>query len=87
MSAAQLKKRALVTLLLTLARLYSLDINLTRDSADEFVKKAFRKVILKAHPDKGGSEEAMKKLNEAWAEWTEASKAKKKPGRQLNSEA
>jgi hypothetical protein len=47
MYPAQLAKRALVSVLLGLARIYNLDSNLTRDSPDADVKKAFRKVILK----------------------------------------
>ena len=63
MSPASLLKRALVTLLLELARLYGLTLNLNRDSDDALVKAGFRKVILRAHPDKaGGSEAAAKRL-------------------------
>ena len=54
MSATQLAKRALVVLLLAFARVYHLDLKLNRDSADTDVKKGFRRVIVKAHPDKPG---------------------------------
>ena len=50
-SFAQLVKRALVSVLLELARIYALDLNLNRDSSDTDVKKAFRRVVLKVHPD------------------------------------
>ena len=81
MSPAQLLKRALVTILLELARVYALDLGLTRNSPDTNVKKAFRRVILRAHPDKaGGSEAASKKLNAAWSQWLEAGRSKHKPG-------
>ena len=77
MSPAQLAKRALVVLLLAFARVYHLDLNLNRDSPDADVKKGFRRVILKAHPDKpGGSEAHTKKLNAAWAKWLAADRAK-----------
>ena len=57
-------KRALVTLLLELARVYGLTMSLNRDSADDVVKKNFRKIMLRAHPDKaGGSEATAKRLN------------------------
>ena len=57
-------KRALVSVLLELARIYALDLNLKRDSPSTDLKKAFRRVVLKAHPDKpGGSETHTKKLN------------------------
>ena len=48
-------RRALVKLLVTLAAVYSVTVNLHRDSADADVNKAFKKVFLKARPDKGGS--------------------------------
>ena len=48
MSFAQQAKRALVTVLLELARIYGLDLNVNRLSPDKDVKKAFRKVIVKA---------------------------------------
>ena len=68
MSLAQLLKRALVSVLLEVSRTYCLDLSLSRDSADADVKKAFRRVIVKAHPDKpGGSVSATVRLNEAWA--------------------
>ena len=60
MSPTQLLKRALVTILLELARKYCLDLSLSRDSADADVKKAFRKVVVKAHPDKPGGSVAAK---------------------------
>ena len=54
-SPAQRAKRALVQLLHSLALLYRLSLALTSDAADAAVLRAFRKVALKAHPDKGGS--------------------------------
>ena len=65
-------KRAHVTLLLELARVYGLTMSLNRDSADDVVKKNFRKIMLRAHPDKaGGSEATAKRLNAAWENYTE----------------
>jgi hypothetical protein len=73
MSPAARFKRALVTLLLELARVYGLTLNLNRDSQDDAVKAGFRKVMLRAHPDKaGGSEASTKRLNAAWEDWTKA---------------
>ena len=67
MSPAARFKRALVTLLLELARVYGLTMSLNRDSADDVVKKNFRKIMLRAHPDKAnGSEATAKRLNAAW---------------------
>ena len=39
---------------------------LTKSASDEDVKKAYRKSILKAHPDKGGTAELFRKVREAW---------------------
>ena len=52
--AGFLLKRALVSLLLELARAYGLTLGLNRDSKDDVVKAGFRKVIVKVHPDKPG---------------------------------
>ena len=50
--------RALVALLLVLARHCELVLQVNRDSSPELLVKAYKKVLLKAHPDKGGSKEA-----------------------------
>ena len=47
----QQAKRAFVKVLLTLAALYSVQVPVTRDSADDEILRAFRKVALKVHPD------------------------------------
>ena len=39
---------------------------LKRSASDEDMKRAYRKSILKSHPDKGGSNEAFRKIQEAW---------------------
>ena len=80
MSPSSRFKRALVTLLLELARVYGLTLNLNRESQDDAVKAGFRKVMLRAHPDKaGGSEASTKRLNAAWEDWTKARNTKGKP--------
>eukprot|EP00973_Karenia_brevis_P000792 110049-Karenia_brevis.AAC.1 len=80
MSPSSLLKRALVSLLLTLAQKYHLVLNINRDSADEDVRKSFRKIILRAHPDKaGGSEEDTKKLNDAYGTWQESFRKRGRP--------
>ena len=70
-------KRALVTLLLALASKYNVVLDLRRESADEVVRKAFRKVSLKTHPDRGGDPEEQKKLNAANDAWQAARNAPK----------
>jgi len=39
---------------------------LNRAASDDDVKKAYRKSVMKAHPDKGGSNELFRKVREAW---------------------
>ena len=39
---------------------------LKRSASDEDMKKAYRKSVLKAHPDKGGTPELFRKVREAW---------------------
>ena len=50
-SALQSAKRALVSVLVYLASAYGLDLQLTRDSSDDVVAVACKKVARKAHPD------------------------------------
>ena len=46
-SPALAARRALVKVLLTLAALYSVGVELTREAADEVVTKAYKRVALK----------------------------------------
>ena len=75
------KKRALVKVLLTLAAFYSVHVTVTRDSADSAVLGAYRRVSLKAHPDKRGSLEHCQMLNNAKTAWDAARRGKGKGGR------
>jgi hypothetical protein len=78
----QLLKRRLVSVLLELSQQYGItSVTITRDSPDADIKKAFRRVILKVHPDKGGSEAATKKLNDVWSAWLDEVKNSEGPGR------
>jgi len=77
-SAAQLAKRALVTVLLSLAAVYKLVIAVKRDSTDAEVVKAFRRVAIKAHPDKGGCTADFARLSNARDKWDAAKKECKK---------
>ena len=68
--ARQAAKRALVKLLLSVAAIYSVSLQaFNRGSSDKEVEKVFRRVLLRAHPDKGGDVEHMHKLNTAKEEW------------------
>ena len=63
-NAKQAAKRAFVKVLLALAATYGLLLQITRDSGDTAVVKAFRQVARRAHPDKGGSTEDAQRLND-----------------------
>ena len=69
-------KRALVTLLKTLALLYGCCVEVTRDSTDAHVRKAYRTVSRKAHPDHGGDLEDQKRLNVTYGAWCDAASDK-----------
>lgn len=79
-SPTQQAKRSLVKVLVTLAALYGVVLHLSRDAPDEEVKRAFRRMSIKAHPDKGGSVEHAQELNGAREAW-EKSKRSAKAGR------
>ena len=55
----QMAKRALVSVLLRLAGVYTVALAVTRDSADAVVEGAFKKLLLRVHPDKGGHVELL----------------------------
>ena len=76
-SAVQLAKRALVSLVKAMAVQYHVIVMLNRDSPDAEVTRAFKKVALKAHPDKGGSTEDFRKLSEARESWEDCKAGKR----------
>ena len=53
----QAAKRAFVAVLLRVAQFYKLVLGITRDSPDDELTGAYRKVARRAHPDKGGDKE------------------------------
>ena len=65
-------KRAFVTVLLFLCQQYGLKTGFNRSSADAELEKAYRRVILKAHPDKGGSKVDFDKVHSAREDWRSA---------------
>ena len=73
-SSVQAAKRLLVSILLKLARRYNLKVVVTRDSTDQDVHAAYRRVALKTHPDKGGSKAEFQELGKAKDEWEDAKK-------------
>jgi len=69
-SALQLAKRALVRVLLALAHVYNIaGVSLKRDSADALLESAFRKVVKRVHPDKGGKTAHAQELQAARDKW------------------
>ncbi len=72
-------RRVLIKLLLALSAVYGVVLGLWRDSCDADVNKGFKKAFLKAHPDKGGSEQHAKELNEAKERWEKAKKPNGRP--------
>ena len=80
-SSVDRAKRALVSLLIRLAKLYSIVLDITRDSADVDIRRAFKKVSRKAHPDRGGSGEHQQTLNDTHAAWEQSQRDAKGRGR------
>ena len=70
-ATARAARRAFVTVLLALAAAYGVAVATNRDSTDADLLTAFKKLILRVHPDKGGSVADMQRLQgakEAWAQ-------------------
>ena len=57
-----------------MARRYKLVLEVNRVSSVEQLVKVYRKVLLKAHPDKGGKKEDAQSLQEAKEAWDKARK-------------
>ncbi len=49
-------------------------LNISRDASDDEIKKAYRKLALEHHPDKGGDENRFKQINEAYSILTDTGK-------------
>ena len=74
-----LAKRALVSLLLAFAQQYNVSVNVNRDSSDQGVEAAFRSVVKKVHPDKGGRVADAQRLQAAREKWRSAGQENKRP--------
>ena len=66
--------RAFVAVLLLLARHCELVLEVNRDSSAERLVKAYKKVLLKAHPHKGGKKEDTQNLQAAREECVPAAR-------------
>ena len=53
-------------------------MDLSRDSPDAEVLRAFRRIAKKVHPDKGGRKEEAAKLNDAKGNWEQLSRKGRK---------
>ena len=62
-------KRALVSLIRSLALFHQVVTTVTRDSVDVDVRKAYRTLSKKTHPDHGGHVQDQQRLNAAYKEW------------------
>ena len=78
---AQLARRALVKVLLSLASVYAVLLSVTRDSNDADVLAGYKKLIRKVHPDKGGRKEDCQRLQSAKDAWDVAKQGAKQSGR------
>ena len=80
-SAFTVLKRALVKVLQSLILTYGLQLQITRDSSDECLKRAYKRLSLKVHPDKGGSSADQQQLNDAYGAWIDGLKSNRSAGR------
>ena len=75
LSVVQAAKRAFVKVILALALQYELALKVNRDSEDNEVLAAYRRLSKKVHPDKGGRTEDQQKLQAAKDAWEGAKKS------------
>jgi hypothetical protein len=73
-------KRAFVSVLLALGAAYGLTLGVNRDSDDLALRSAYRKLVVKTHPDKGGRCADQRKLQEAKEEFDNATKSSRSSG-------
>ena len=55
---------------------YYADLNVNKDASAKEIKKSFRKLAQKHHPDRGGKEADFKKINEAYETLGDTNKIK-----------
>ena len=75
-SAVDTAKRALVKVLKAATSTHGLESMVTRESPDKAVNKAFRAFSLRAHPDKGGDNDAYQSVTAAYDTWQKLVKDK-----------
>ncbi len=57
LSAVQIATRAFVKILVAFAAQYQVSVTITRDSSEKDSLAAYRRVVKKVHPDRGGKTE------------------------------
>ena len=77
-SAVDMAKQALVSVLLRVAAQYAVALGVKGDAPDDEVKRAFRKVCKKSHPDRGSNKAHQQELNSAYAVWERLSEPPRK---------
>ena len=80
-SALERAKRAFVKVLVSVALAFSFTVKVNRDSDDSALLEAYRQVVKKAHPDKGGSKQKFQQLQEAKEAWAAQREKSPKAGR------
>ena len=70
--AGQVAQRAFVTVLLALAAAYGVSVTVTRESPDAALLRAYRRLLLRVHPDKGGTGDDQRTLQGARETWEKA---------------
>jgi len=73
-SATRRLKVAFLQVLRQLAAVYGIAFQLNRDSETSDFKKAYKRLCLRVHPDKGGRAEHQQQLNDAFKAWETAEK-------------
>ena len=63
--AGAVAKRAFVTVLLALAAAYGVPVAVTRESPDAALLRAYRRLLLRVQPDRGGTGDDQRKLQGA----------------------
>ena len=77
---------AFVRVLIGLASSYSVVVGVNRDSDDDNIHMAYRRVVRRVHPDKGGAVADAKQLHAAKDDWDAARKPIRRRGRPQRQE-
>ena len=87
LSARDQRRRELVKVLEELHHAYGVQLHITGDIPDDASKRAFKRLSLKVHPDRGSKTEDQERLNDAYRAWNDASKHAHPAGRPQETSA